>query len=163
MQGVRLAFLRNFKARHSGTCHHMTTEQICHILIKPQTALHRRSIVQQLSKTNELLDWGEHSNWFVSHAWSNMFFPMIDAILNFFDQRSDAETAVIWIDLFCISQHTNPELQVSPMWWSAFSKCIQDARRMLLVIESWKQPKPLQRSWYRFIFECTDWQQQRLS
>lgn len=148
LQGIRLVFLRKFKARHSAAFGHMTTEQICHLLIKPQTAVHRCSVVQQLSKSPESLDFGERSNWFVSHAWSNLFFPMIDALLNFFEHRADAEKAIIWIDLFCISQHENPELHVSPMWWRAFSKCIEDSKRMLLIIDSWNDPKPMQRSWY---------------
>jgi hypothetical protein len=149
MQGVRLAFLREFKALHSATCGHMTTEQICHILIKPQTSLQRCSVVVQLSQANALQNWGECSNWFVSHAWSNLFFPMIDAILSFFKHRSDGETAVIWMDLFSISQHANTESQISPLWWRLFSKCIEDSRKVLLVIESWRDPKPLKRSWYR--------------
>ena len=73
---------------------------------------------------------------------------MIDTLLNFFEHRADAEKAIIWIDLFCISQHENPELHVSPMWWRAFSKCIEDSKRMLLIIDSWNEPKPMQRSWY---------------
>lgn len=148
LQGIRLEFLRKFKARHSAACGHMTTEQICHLLIKPQMAVHRCSVVQQLSKSPESLDWGERSDWFVSHAWSNLFFPMIDTLFNFFEHRADAEKAIIWIDLFCISQHENPELHVSPMWWRAFSKCIEDSKRMLLIIDSWNEPKPMQRSWY---------------
>ncbi len=147
LQGVRLEFLRAFKSQHSETCRHLTTEQICYLLIKPQTALHRCSYVSQLSKTEKNHYFGQSSNWFVSHAWSSLFFPMIDAILIYFEQRADADTAIIWIDVFCISQHTNPESSVSPMWWIAFSKCIQQAGRMLWVMDSWNKPRPLRRSW----------------
>jgi hypothetical protein len=142
-----LDFLRAFKTQHSGACRHMTTEQICYLLIKPQTAVHRCSVVHQLSRTEQFQYFGQLSDWFVSHAWDSLFFPMIDAILTFFEHRADADKAIIWIDLFCISQHTNPESPVSPMWWIAFSKCIQQAGRMLWVIDSWMKPKPLRRSW----------------
>jgi hypothetical protein len=147
LQGVRLDFLRAFKTQHFDACRHMTTEQICHLVIKPQTALHRSSFVSQLSKTEQNHYFGQNCNWFVSHAWQNLFFPMIDAVLTFFDQRVDANAAIIWIDVFCISQHTNPESLVSPLWLIAYSKCIQQAGRMLWVIESWSNPKPLCRSW----------------
>jgi hypothetical protein len=125
----------------------MTSEQVCHLVIKPQTALFRRSVAFELSRNDQMHDWGPQANWFVCHAWSNLFFPMIDAILNFFQHRVDAADAVIWMDLFCVSQHTDPEVQVSPMWWAGFSERIEDAGNMILVIDSWKDPKPLKRSW----------------
>jgi len=142
-----LEFLRAFKAQHSDLYGQLTTEQVCHILIKPQTALHRRSVVHQLWSMKKFSESGEESNWFVCHAWSSLLFPMIDAILRFFDDRADADAAIIWIDLFCISQHLDPESALSPLWWSGFSYCVDFVGRMLFVIDSWNEPKPLQRSW----------------
>ena len=142
-----MEFLRAFKAQHSDLYGQLTTEQVCHILIKPQTALHRRSVVHQLWSMKKFSESGEESNWFVCHAWSSLLFPMIDAILRFFDDRADAEAAIIWIDLFCISQHLDPESAFSPIWWSGFSYCVDFVGRMLFVIDSWNEPKPLQRSW----------------
>lgn len=142
-----MEFLRAFKAQHSDLYGQLTTEQVCHILIKPQTALHRRSVVHQLWSMENFSESGEESNWFVCHAWSSLLFPMIDAILRFFDDRADADAAIIWIDLFCISQHLDPESALSPLWWSGFSYCVDFVGRMLFVIDSWNEPKPLQRSW----------------
>ncbi len=142
-----MEFLRAFKSQHSVLCGHLTTEQVCHLLIKPQTALQRKSVVDQLWSTERFNECGSDSHWFVCHAWSSLFFPMIDAILNFFEHRADRNEAVIWIDVFCISQHSDPESAISPAWWHGFSKCIDYTGRMLFVIDSWSEPKPLQRSW----------------
>ena len=148
IQGVRLNFLRAFKEKYSSACGFMNSEQVCHLLIKPQTALQRCSVVSQLVREDKSFDWGQHSNWIVCHAWGNLFFPMIDAILKFFELRADADAAVIWIDLFSTSQHINQHLTASPMWWSDFSTFVEGAgKKMLLVFDSWKEPKPLQRSW----------------
>ncbi len=151
MQGVRLNFLRAFKEKYSAACGLMNSEQICHLLIKPQTALHRCSVVSQLVKGDKNSDWGQYSNWIVCHAWDNLFFPMIDAILSFFEHRADADAAVLWIDLFSTSQHNDQSSTASPMWWREFSTFVEVAgKKMLLVFDSWKKPKPLQRSWYCF-------------
>ena len=47
------------------------------------------------------------ATWFISHTWSNPFADTLDAILHFFEERTDADTAMLWMDVFVDSQHVD--------------------------------------------------------
>ena len=88
------------------------------------------------------------ATWFISHTWSNAFADTLDAILHFFEERADVDTAVLWMDVFVDSQHADAGSNKSPQWYmTTFKSSIARIGRLLLVVDAWNNPTALRRAW----------------
>jgi hypothetical protein len=147
------------------TYKNMTTEQFCQMVMKPLTSVRKMSYVNVLRQgSTAVYDVGV-ANWFVSHAWKAAFADTLDSILDFFrDQSPEDGEAVVWFDIFCDCQHATGGPAKPSSWCSSsssnssstltafrymdtFRKAIARMGNLLLSVDDWRDPKPLERAW----------------
>ena len=77
------------------------------------------------------------------------FADTLDAVLLFFEGRSDAASAKVWFDVMVTSQHgrAGPS-KPSSFWMSTFKDSIARIGGLLLVVDAWDNPTALRRAWW---------------
>jgi hypothetical protein len=118
--------------------------------VRPRTSHRSNSLVDELAACGETAHHVGQATWFVSHVWGNPFLDTLDAILLFFEDRADASTAKLWIDIFVTPQNISlgPKAPLPSSWYmNTFKSCIAQIGSLLLVVDSVDNPTPLQRAW----------------
>jgi Flp pilus assembly protein TadD len=76
------------------------------------------------------------------------FADTLQAILRFFEDRTDSANAMLWFDIFVESQHADAGPSKSPQWYmTTFKDSIANIGRLLLVVDVWNNPTALRRAW----------------
>ncbi|KAJ3049587.1 Kinesin light chain 3 [Rhizophlyctis rosea] len=143
LQGVHLSYLDAFIAQYGGQqkLAGLSTADVATKLIKRKSTT---SIVNQLVEQNSTSV--GTANWFISYSWKNEFLDTVDAVKQYFqDQKLD--NVVIWIDIFCESQHDATE-KTAAWWLGPYSSAISKIGNVLLVAEPWHDPTSLTDSRY---------------
>ena len=90
---------------------------------------------------------------FVSHAWANPFADLL-AALEAQAARADTPNEYYWLDGFVVNQHA--ALSAPLTWWTAaFRNAVSDIRHTLVVLQPWRKPLPLGRSWCLWELFCS--------
>ena len=149
-QGISLEYLRWLKAEFSEVwLGRLTTSQFEKMYLRPRTCRLRSSVVDALAADATAAHHVGPATWFVSHTWNNAFPDTLDSILNFFEGRADAADARLWLDVFVDSQHVSEGACKTPQWYmTTFKSSIARIGSLLLVVDAWDNPAPLQRAWY---------------
>ncbi|KAI9342310.1 hypothetical protein BDR26DRAFT_894726 [Obelidium mucronatum] len=96
------------------------------------------------------------ANWFVSHVWEYKFLDVIDTLERFFMAKQiPLHEAVIWIDLFSISQNESDTEHKFEWWNNAILSAFKRIKNVVLVLENWFDPVPLKRSWCTYEIFCS--------
>ena len=89
-------------------------------------------------------------NRFLSHTWRSPFEATIAAAEAVFGQESFTEMYYVWMDAFCLNQHT--EIPGAPgvtddQLAAAFKASVKSSGHTLIVCSPWSQPASLRRCW----------------
>ncbi len=148
LQGVSLQYLRWLNTQFGPSLGRLTTSQFEKMYLRPQTSRRRSSVADELAAHAATAHHVSPATWFISHTWSNAFADTLEAILHFFEERVDADAAVIWMDVFVDSQHADTGSSKSPQWYmTTFKNSIARIGRLLLVADKWNDPTALRRAW----------------
>jgi hypothetical protein len=128
----------------------MTTHQFNQIVMKPRTNVLKTSYVNCLLQQPGTTHHVGNANWFISHSWNAAISDTIDSVLDFFNsQQPSCSDAVLWFDIFCTSQHNSGGVPRPSSWYmTTFRSAIANMGNLLLSIDNWRDPKPLERAWY---------------
>ena len=126
----------------------MTTSVFCQLYVRPFTWCSRGSVTARLVAPGDAAQPVGEATWFISHTWSNPFADTLQAIIQFFEGRADAASAMFWFDIFVESQHSDTEPSKSPQWYmTTFKNSIARIGKLLLVVDVWNNPTALRRAW----------------
>jgi len=126
----------------------LTTSQFEKMFLRPRTSRRRCSVTQELAAHAATAHHVGPATWFISHTWSNPFADTLQAIIQFFEGRADAASAMFWFDIFVESQHSDTEPSKSPQWYmTTFKNSIARIGKLLLVVDVWNNPTALRRAW----------------
>jgi hypothetical protein len=149
----------------------LSTAEVCskHV-IKPDTAAAKSSYVDWLASgkagavanclTSKLPSTGK-STMFVSHAWSHDFRDFISAIVAWVEETRSAEEIAegvyLWIDIFCVNQHSEPENPLSHYYREAYFKDIisKIGHTVVVLDQLLLACVPLARSWCIWELYCS--------
>ncbi len=147
--GISLSYLRWLQIEFGPLLGSITTSQFEKMYLRPRTSRLRCSVTEELAASESSSHHVGPATWFISHTWSNSFADTLEAILNFFEGRSDSASAKLWMDIFVDSQHvTNTGPSKDPSWYmSTFKTSISRIGRLLLVVDVWDNPTALRRAW----------------
>ncbi|KDO26841.1 hypothetical protein SPRG_08132 [Saprolegnia parasitica CBS 223.65] len=140
--GVTLSFLDAFVESHGGydVFATLTTRDVNLQFLQPLTATSQLSLVDQLTVAHaDVLP----ARYYVSHAWPYNFLDVVESLHVFFSDKP-ASDAVVWLDLFCNSQHTNTDFASLTR---IISSAISSIQRVVMVLLPWDRPIPLTRAW----------------
>jgi hypothetical protein len=117
--------------------------------LRPRTARRRCSVIDELSAHAATALLVGAATWFISHTWSTSFASTLEAILIFFEGRSDAADAMLWMDVFVDSQHVNAATPCKPPSWYmySFKSSIASIGSLMLIVDKWDNPTALRRAW----------------
>jgi hypothetical protein len=157
-RGVRLSYILNDFVESCGgkeALEGKTSTEISTFFIKPPTEdtsycdmLFER---QECPPNDTPMKVVDRADVFISHAWEYQFLDVLNALKHHF---SDEPDIIVWFDLFSNNQHKAPELPYE--WWTTvFKTAIADFGRTVMVVDSWKNPKPYTRAWCVFEVYCT--------
>lgn len=148
MQGISLEYLRWLKFEFGPSLGRLTTSQFEKMYLRPRTSRRRCSVTDELISNDATVRHVGPATWFISHTWSNPFSDTLEAILIFFEGRTDAVSAMFWFDIFVDSQHISMGPSKSPQWFmSTFKSSIARIGSLLLVVDVWNNPTALRRAW----------------
>ncbi len=126
----------------------MTTHQFNQMVMKPRTSVHAVSYVNCLRQQPSRADQVGAANWFISHSWNAAISDTIDSVLDFFQSQPNSSDAIVWFDIFCTYQNTSVGVSKPSSWFmTTFQSAIANMGNLLLSIDNWKDPKPLERAW----------------
>ena len=167
-RGVRLSYILNDFVESCGgkeALEGKTSTEVSSLFIKPTTEDKETSYCDMLFEQQECppneqqecppndapMKVVDRADVFISHAWEYQFLDVLNALKHHF---SDEPDIIIWFDLFSNNQHKAPELPYE--WWTTvFKTAIADFGRTVMVVDSWKNPKPYTRAWCVFEVYCT--------
>ncbi|KAJ3005230.1 UNVERIFIED_CONTAM: Kinesin light chain 3 [Siphonaria sp. JEL0065] len=134
-----------------------TTTQVCNDQVIGMTASAKISFCEYLQAFPDLSFNVRESNWFVSHVWEYKFLDVVDALERFFIAKQiPLHEAVVWFDLFSMSQHEEEEEVRKFEWWNnSILSAMKRIRNVVLVLEDWFDPVPLQRVWCVYEIFCS--------
>ena len=148
LQGVSLEYLRWMHVEFGPSFGRLTTSQVEKMFLRPRTSRRRCSVTEELAAHAATAHHVGPATWFISHTWSNPFADTLQAIIQFFEGRADAASAMFWFDIFVDSQHADAEPSKSPQWYmTTFKNSIARIGKLLLVVDVWNNPTALQRAW----------------
>jgi hypothetical protein len=140
--------LRWIQEQFGASLGRMTTSQFEKMFLRPRTSRLRSSVVDELASHAASAHHVALANWFISHTWSNPIADTLESILRFFEGRVDAESAMLWMDVFVDSQHADAGPSKSPQWYmTTFKNSIARIGKLLLVVDTWNNPTALRRAW----------------
>jgi hypothetical protein len=133
----------------------MTTHQFNQMVMKPRTSILKTSYVNCLLQQKSTENHVGNANWFISHSWNAAICDTIDSVVDFFhSQQPHCGDAVIWFDIFCVNQHNAGSVSKPSSWYmTTFRTAIASMGNLLLSIDNWREPKPLERAWC--VTNCT--------
>jgi hypothetical protein len=163
-RGVSLEFLQQF-AKEKGVGGRMTTAEVCQRLLKPITAEASCAYYQLLERAPQSMASGTprnartraartmkrlvgRSNYFISHSWSYRFRELLSILENFEAQMQPTATQYYWFDIFVMNQHSSQEVGGNLL--ENLRRSVETPGKLLLCIDSWRDPTPLARCWCLF-------------
>ena len=89
------------------------------------------------------------SDYFLSHSWSYRFHDLI-RILENFEERLPVQSTprYYWFDIFVMNQHSTTEIGDDLL--QNLRRSIEAPGKLLLLVDSWRDPAPLARCWCLF-------------
>jgi tetratricopeptide (TPR) repeat protein len=148
LSGISIDYMRWLHAEFGPLLGRITTSQFEKMYLRPRSALLRCSVADELAAHAATAHHVGPATWFISHTWSNAVADTLEAILNFFEGRSDSASAKLWMDVFVDSQHVTNGPSKDPSWYmSTFKTSIAHIGCLLLVVDVWDNPTALQRAW----------------
>jgi len=153
-KGVNIPFLVKIAAKVDPE---WKTSDVCTEVVLPATEF-RKVAYYQLDE-NETDEKGNkmigEADYFCSHAWKYKFINVVDALKQFCKIKGlNPEQTYIWFDLFINNQHSAPNLTYK--WWcTRFKQAIRSFGKVVLVLEPWSDPIPIQRAWCLWEIFCT--------
>lgn len=154
-RGVRVEFLDDFMEDYRPEPRTTTTD-ICYQYVKPSTLAVCQSLWEVAHAS--YLGCEEHlaePTCFVSHAWSYRFATLVSIIQSYDrDWRTDLRQSY-FLDLFTMNQHDLAESSTTSAEGATIhdvllrnlTKAISAPGRVLLAMDPWKCPAPLERCW----------------
>lgn len=151
--GLRLSYLTQFIEKAGGRSAFMglTVNDVSERFIKPMTLYHRSSFVEfmRINHDSNVAT----ANLYVCHTWKDSFLELVDALFNRY--IINHREIVIWMDLFCISQH-NLHIEKPIEWWTTLHlPFIRQIGRTVLVLQPSDKPLCFQRIWCLFELYAT--------
>ena len=164
-RGVSLEFLQQF-AKEKGVGGRMTTAEVCQRLLKPITAEASCAYYQLLERAPQSMASGTprnarekaertmkrlvgRSNYFISHSWSYRFRELVSILENFEARMQPTATQYYWFDIFVMNQHSSQEVGGGNLLEN-LRRSVETPGKLLLCIDSWRDPTPLARCWCLF-------------
>ena len=83
---------------------------------------------------------------FLSHAWKYIHAQLIGAVEAFFAAAPPEETPYLWLDICTVNQVEQSSFP-EDYFYTTFKDGIRAIGRTLLVLQPWRDPIPLKRSW----------------
>ncbi|KAI8809597.1 hypothetical protein BJ742DRAFT_890019 [Cladochytrium replicatum] len=168
IEGIRFSYLDYFLSKQDDAAD-LTTSEVCERFVVPSTVHTQDSMIETLKLSGEMGFVGNNVEWIVCHAWSAKFGDTVDALRGFFagegllsegGNTGHDRDPVVWIDLFCVSQHNfdepTPFQLENRNWDESVISLLREARRLVVVLSPWSQPLALSRSWCLYeIYACT--------
>ena len=90
--------------------------------------------------------WAGESSYFLSHTWSYRFTDLLAIIETFEEQTKPEQTLFYWVDIFVMNQHSDDDLSQHSLLHNLVDS-IKGPGRVLLAMDSWREPLPLTRVW----------------
>jgi tetratricopeptide (TPR) repeat protein len=156
LEGVTARGLRAFVEGHGGRggLRGLTTTDVCEQVVKPCTLCQQEAFCAQLQRQGS--EEVGKATVFVSHAWRYQFLDVVDALVEWEEQRAASGSSpptYFWFDIFTNSQH---KTDAKPFeWWrDVFSSNVGRIGHTTLVLQ-WEHPIPLQRAWCIWEIACT--------
>jgi tetratricopeptide (TPR) repeat protein len=150
--GLPLSLIHEFIHKNGGDVafEGLTTDEVKHRFVVPQTQASKLSLCDQMTKKGEVRV--QPATWFVSHAWRYKFLDLVAALDLFFADQTGS--IVLWLDIFSTSQHST--FSRPPEWWQqTFCNAIGRMGQMVMVMTPWDNPISLTRAWCLVeIFAC---------
>ncbi|KAJ3030833.1 UNVERIFIED_CONTAM: Kinesin light chain 3 [Siphonaria sp. JEL0065] len=133
-----------------------TTAQVCSDHVIRMTANSKNSVCEYVQSFPALSLNVRESNWFVSHVWEYKFLDVVDTLERFFiGKQIPLHEAVVWFDLFSLPQHDDEEERKFEWWNHSIMSVVKRIRNIVLVLEDWFDPVPLQRVWCVYEIFCS--------
>ena len=89
------------------------------------------------------------SSYFISHSWSYRFLDLLQVLENFEAKLPlDRPTQFYWFDVFVMNQWSPDEIGSDLR--ATLQRSIETPGRLLLCLDSWRDPAPLARCWCLF-------------
>ena len=82
----------------------------------------------------------------MSHSWSYRFHELLAILESFEEQTKPEHTVYYWFDIFVMNQHRNEDLNQHSLLKHLVDS-IKTPGRVLLAMDSWRDPSPLTRVW----------------
>ena len=86
------------------------------------------------------------SSYFISHSWSYRFRELLVILESFEEQTKPEHTVYYWFDIFVMNQHSHEDLNQHSLLKHLVDS-IKGPGRVLLAMDSWRDPSPLTRVW----------------
>jgi hypothetical protein len=159
-RGVSLEFLRRF-AQQKGIGQRMSTAEVCEQAVKPAAVRRSAGAVRygnvaprgcayfaMLAHDGDAALVGR-SDYFLSHSWSYRFHDLV-RILENFEARLPVQSTprYYWFDIFVMNQHSTTEIGGDLL--QNLRQSIEAPGKLLLLVDSWRDPAPLARCWCLF-------------
>jgi tetratricopeptide (TPR) repeat protein len=158
--GIPLLYFEQFIHECGGrsVLKNLSTQTVCLEFLLPRTKSSGLSFCKLLARDQPGLV--KPANIFISHAWSDRFLEVVDAILHFFQgydkDGKKEEDVVVWFDLFSNNQNKNHVINRDFTWWcNDFKSAIEAFHHTVMIVTNWKDPLPLKRAWCLFEIYCT--------
>eukprot|EP00937_MAST-01D_sp_MAST-1D-sp2_P003219 g3219.t1 len=144
-RGVSLAFLKRF-AVEEAVGQRVTTAELCEANVKVLTRADSCSYFALLEGDASSAG---RSQYFISHSWSYRFLELLRVLENFEARLPPQEAPrYYWLDIFVMNQHS--EEQVGQDLLQNLRRSIEAPGKLLLLLDSWRDPAPLARCWCLF-------------
>eukprot|EP00937_MAST-01D_sp_MAST-1D-sp2_P008261 g8261.t1 len=144
-RGVSLAFLRSV-AEQKGVGARTTTAEVCEAIVKPITMAAACAYYELIWHDDSVRAAEEGGTSVLSHTWSYRFRDLLDIIETFESQSQPEHTVYYWFDIFVMNQHSEEELGQQQLLENLRAS-VRAPKRVLLAIDSWRDPSPLTRVW----------------
>ena len=146
-RGVSLAFLRRF-AQQKGVGQRVSTAEVCEQAVKPAARELGCAYFAMLAHDGDAALVGRN-DYFLSHTWSYRFHDVI-RILENFEARLPVQSTprYYWFDIFVMNQHSTTEIGENLL--QNLHRSIEAPGKLLLLVDSWRDPVPLARCWCLF-------------
>ena len=121
-----------------------TTSQVSELIVRPRTMQLKCSYAEMLRPSEDV----GLPTCFLSHAWRYDFASLVDAVEQHFAPLSAKDRAELffWNDIFVENQNTASS-KPPGYFFTAFKDAVGAIGSTLLVLDPWRTPIPLSRSW----------------
>ena len=170
--GVSLLCLRSIARKIKRTLgEEVKTHQVCEQFVLPETRRAKSSFTEMLwakhadvklkrdptryKRPRVLTDVMGEATVFVSHAWSQNFLHLVEAVSSYVKEKKNDPTHekfkdYFWIDIFSVNQHAAEQNPDPQHWADTFGAAVREIGCCCLVMSPWDRPKVFSRAWCLF-------------